>query len=52
MTQLLKWIKEILCSRHSYGYDMETYIAKHCPTSVADVEYYAREYQKKKGHTL
>jgi len=52
MTKLLKWIDKVLCSKQPYAYDLERYIAKQQPTSVADVEYYAREYQKIKGHIL
>jgi len=52
MTKLLKWVEKALNSRQSYAYDLERYIAKQQPKTVADVEYYAREYQKIKGHML
>ena len=52
MTQLLKWVGKTLFSRQPYGYDLERYIAKQQPKTVADVEYYTREYQKKTGYTL
>jgi hypothetical protein len=52
MTQLLKWVEKTLFSRQPYGYDLERYIAKQQPKSVADVEYYAREYHTKKGYVL
>lgn len=52
MTKLLKWIEKVLCSRQPYSYDLERYISKQQPKTVADVEYYTREYQKRKGYTL
>ena len=50
MTQLLNWAKSLFTTSRLSG--LERYIAKQQPTSVADVEFYAREYQKRKVHTL
>jgi hypothetical protein len=50
MTQLLNWAKSLFTNANLS--DLEKYISRQHPTSVADVEFYTREYQKRTGRTL
>jgi hypothetical protein len=52
MTQLLKWVEQRLSQGRQPVTPMEKFINSKNPKSVAEVEYWTKEYQHKIGFPL